>query len=474
MHFRDAGLPQTFQILDTQDQLAVIKRLLKSLNVDDEKYPPRDLQYFINGNKEAGSAPAPGRGLRRVFAPPERAVRGVRRVCATARAWSISPSCCCAASSCCRATRSCSEHYQQRFAHILVDEFQDTNRLQYRWLKLLAGADNAIFAVGDDDQSIYAFRGASASNMFEFERDFAKGRGDQAGAELPQPRQHPGRGQRADPAQPASGWARSCGPPRARASRCGCSRRRPTSRKPPSSSKRCEACAAKACACPTSRCCIGRTRSRACWSTRCSTPALPYRVYGGLRFFERQEIKHALAYLRLVASPDDDGALLRVVNLPARGVGSRSLEQLQEAARMRGRQPVAGGLLDAAGGQGRLRRRGVRPADRADARTIAWACRCREMVEARDRRQRPEGATTSRSATAPDRIENLRRTGQRGRGLRSRRRRCRRRDAGGARGRRRTTQSGDPRLRAAQRLPRPRLAGSRRAPGGRRCGSACS
>ena len=171
LHHRDAGLPQSFQILDTADQLAVIKRLLKALDVDDDKFPPREVQWFINARKEegerAGSVPATDDLTRRyieIYAAydalcqregivdfPELLLRSYELLARN---------------------ELLREHYAQRFRHILVDEFQDTNKLQYRWLKLLAGPETSIFAVGDDDQSIYAFRGANVGNMADFERDY--------------------------------------------------------------------------------------------------------------------------------------------------------------------------------------------------------------------------------------------------------------------------------------------------------------
>jgi DNA helicase-2/ATP-dependent DNA helicase PcrA len=170
-HHRDAGLPHAFQILDSQDQLAAIKRLLKTLNVDDEKFPPRNLQHFINGAKEDGRRAARSRsgttmaGGVSSCTPPTTSS-------ASAKVWSISPSCCCAATSCCHATSSCASTTSTGFRHVLVDEFQDTNNLQYKWLKLMAGGGASVFAVGDDDQSIYAFRGANVGNMAAFEREF--------------------------------------------------------------------------------------------------------------------------------------------------------------------------------------------------------------------------------------------------------------------------------------------------------------
>jgi DNA helicase-2/ATP-dependent DNA helicase PcrA len=170
-HHRDAGLPQTFQILDTADQLSAIKRLLKANGVDDEKYPPRNLQVFINGAKESGLRSSAvevddpyNRKFVELYAMYDAQCQreGVVDFAELLlRCYELLSR-----------NEPIRSHYQQRFRHILVDEFQDTNTLQYKWLKLLAGGHNAIFAVGDDDQSIYAFRGANVGNMADFEREF--------------------------------------------------------------------------------------------------------------------------------------------------------------------------------------------------------------------------------------------------------------------------------------------------------------
>jgi ATP-dependent DNA helicase UvrD/PcrA len=333
-HFRDAGLPQAFQILDTQDQLALIKRLLKSLNVDDEKYPPRDLQYFVNGNKEQGLRPGQvevydefSRRLNELYLEYERLCNreGVVDFAELLlRCFELLSR-----------NEVLQQHYQRRFTHVLVDEFQDTNRLQYRWLKLLAGAHNAIFAVGDDDQSIYAFRGASASNMFEFERDFAQGAVvkleqnyrsygnilDAANALIRHNRTRLGK----------ELWTAEGRGEALRLFEAGADLEEAAYIVEEIRGLRTEGVR------PSDIALLYRSNAQSrVLEHALFNAALPYRVYGGLRFFERQEIKHALAYLRLVANPNDDGALLRVINLPARGVGARSLEQLQEAARMRG------------------------------------------------------------------------------------------------------------------------------------------
>ena len=170
-HHRDAGLPQAFQILDSQDQLAAIKRLLKTLGADEDRYPPRDVHYFINAQKEEGVR------ARDVAAVDDSSRRFVELYAAydeqcqregvvdfaelLLRSYELLSR-----------NEILREHYSRRFRHILVDEFQDTNRLQYRWLKLFASGQATFFCVGDDDQSIYTFRGANVGNMAEFERDF--------------------------------------------------------------------------------------------------------------------------------------------------------------------------------------------------------------------------------------------------------------------------------------------------------------
>ena len=333
-HYREAGLPQTFQILDTQDQASAIKRLLKALGVDDEKVPPRDLQYFINGNKEQGLRASQvevfdeyGRKLNELYAEYDRQCNreGVVDFAELLlRCYELLGR-----------NDVLRSHYQRRFSHILVDEFQDTNRLQYRWLKLLAGGDNAIFAVGDDDQSIYAFRGASAQNMAEFERDFALGR------VIKLEQNYRSHGNILDAAntlirhnQRRLGkelWtAEGKGEP-LRLYEAASDIEEATFILEEVKGLRGDGVRLSDIALLYRSNAQSRVLEHALFNA-----GLPYRVYGGLRFFERQEIKHALAYLRLVANPEDDGALLRVINLPARGIGARTLEQMQEVAHARG------------------------------------------------------------------------------------------------------------------------------------------
>jgi len=330
-HHRDAGLPQTFQILDTTDQLAAIKRLLKAHGVDDEKYPPRDVQRFINGAKEDGQRPGDleahdshRRRLIEIYQLYEAQCQreGVVDFAELLlRAYELLVR-----------NAPVREHYQRRFRHILVDEFQDTNTLQYKWLRLLAGGGAAIFAVGDDDQSIYAFRGANVGNMADFERDYARGTVirleqnyrsyghilDSANALIGHNNGRLGKNLwteqgEGEPVrvieQPSDGMEAQWLVDEMRSLINEGSLRREIAVLYRSNAQ-------------------SRVLEHALFSA-----GIPYKVYGGLRFFERQEIKHALAYLRLMANPDDDTSWMRVVNFPARGIGARTLEQLSDAAR---------------------------------------------------------------------------------------------------------------------------------------------
>ena len=174
-HYREGGMPQLFQILDSADQLGVVKRLLRGLNVDENRFEPRKVQWFINGHKEEGRRArdvVPGDDFERrmveLFAAYDEQCQREGVVDFTElllRSYELL-----------FRNEILRDHYRARFRHILVDEIQDTNSLQYRWLRLIAGRDTAMFAVGDDDQSIYRFRGANVGNMREFEQDCAAGR----------------------------------------------------------------------------------------------------------------------------------------------------------------------------------------------------------------------------------------------------------------------------------------------------------
>ena len=335
-HHREALLPATFQILDTADQLSAIKRLMKVMNVDDEKFPPKQVMGYINSCKEEGlrahsvDAYDPhSQRMREIFEEYDKQCQreGVVDFAELLlRCYELLS----------RDT-NIRQHYQERFKYILVDEFQDTNKLQYMWLKLFAGMDkeepnNCIFAVGDDDQSIYAFRGARVGNMRDFELDFKvqnivkleenyrshSNILDAANAIISNNKNRLGKNlwTSAGKGEPVrvyqayndideasfivdevkmlhnDGWALNDIALLYRSNA------------------------------------QSRVIEHALFSNN-----IPYRVYGGLRFFERAEIKHAMSYLRLINNPEDDIALLRVINFPTRGIGARSLEQLQESAR---------------------------------------------------------------------------------------------------------------------------------------------
>src|SRR6266498_2691729 len=337
-HYRDANLPQLFQIMDTQDQLALVKRLYKAHNIDDERFPARQLQYFIASAKEEGLRPSA------VEAGDELARRQVEHyamyeaMCQREGAVDFAELLL-RSYELLRDHQGLREHYQRRFSHLLVDEFQDTNKLQYAWLRLLARPDAAVFAVGDDDQSIYAFRGANVANMQHFERDFGAAERPVTLIKLEQ--NYRSHGHILDAANALIRFNQA---------RLGKNLWTADSKGEPirafaALSDLDEAAfivdvvkglAADGVA--LSECAVlyrSNAQSRVLEHALFNA-AIPYRVYGGMRFFERAEIKHALAYLRLLENPHDDTSFMRVVNFPPRGIGARSIEQLQDAARAAG------------------------------------------------------------------------------------------------------------------------------------------
>jgi DNA helicase-2/ATP-dependent DNA helicase PcrA len=337
-HYQDAGLVQTFQILDSADQLALVKRILKSLSADDKKFPPRQVQWFINNAKEAG--------LRAAYVVAEDAFS--RRMLEFYQAYEQQcnkegavdfPELLLRSYELLSRNEILCKHYQERFSHILVDEFQDTNPLQYKWLKLLAGVGTqnaaAVFVVGDDDQSIYAFRGAYSGNMRDFERDFGiskvikleqnyRSHGnilDAANALIENNSERLGKNLWT--AEGKGELVRVYNAPNDFDEAAFIVEEVKT--------LHAEGIALSEMALLYRSNAQSRVLEHSLFNA-----ALSYRVYGGMRFFDRQEIKHALAYLRLIANPDDDSALLRVINFPARGIGARSLEQLLDDARLQG------------------------------------------------------------------------------------------------------------------------------------------
>ena len=360
-HWKLAGLPQSFQILDSADQLSAVKRVIKAMNLDEERFVPKQVSWFIAGSKEEGLRPndvvvrdPQTRKLVEIFqAYDDQCQReGVVDFAELMlRCYELL-----------RDNTTLREHYRHRFAHVLVDEFQDTNRLQYQWLKMFAPPPAAglaeergarvqgVFAVGDDDQSIYAFRGAQVGNMADFEREYR----------VPQviklERNYRSFGNILDTANALIAH---------NARRLGKNLRTEAGPGEPVRVLEANSDYAEAqwlleelqqlhrSGTPRSELALlyrSNAQSRVLESALFNA-GVPYRVYGGLRFFERAEVKHALAYLRLIENPNDETAYLRVVNFPTRGIGARSIELLQDISRASGRSlyQSAGALTGKAG-----------------------------------------------------------------------------------------------------------------------------
>lgn len=331
-HWQDAGLPQNFQIIDSDDQLRIIKRLLKGLELDDDRWVPRKIQYFINAQKDEGLRPQhlddEGDINRRQFISLYQSYQEVcdrgglvdfaELLLRAHELWRNHP--------------EVLRHYQSRFRHLLVDEFQDTNAIQYAWLRLLAGKEGILFVVGDDDQSIYRWRGARVEHIYQFQKDFPNA----SVVKLEQNYRSTATILNAANAVIANNssrmgknlWTEGAD---GDAIRLYCAY-----------NERDEADFV-----------VGRLRD---WSDQGNIRAeaavlyrsnaqsrvleeslinagLPYRVYGGLRFFERAEIKDTLAYLRLISNRDDDSSFERIVNRPTRGIGARTVETMRAYTR---------------------------------------------------------------------------------------------------------------------------------------------
>ena len=332
-HWQDARLPQHFQIIDSDDQLRLIKRLLKEHQIDDERYPPRQVQYFISGCKEEG------------LRPHQVDVQGDAYMAQMVVLYERYQLTCergglvdfgellLRSLELLRDTPALLAHYRERFAHVLVDEFQDTNTLQYAWLKLLTGMQTPMTVVGDDDQSIYGWRGAKIENIRRFEQEFPATRTvrleqnyrstsvilDAANALINHNAERMGKelwtaGERGEPISVYAGFndldeARFIVDTIKERVDEGCRRQ------------------------DVAILYRSNAQSRVLEETLIRQ-GMPYRIYGGQRFYERLEIKNALAYLRLLLNRDDDASLERIINVPARGIGTRTVELLREHARM--------------------------------------------------------------------------------------------------------------------------------------------
>ncbi|HTC44196.1 MAG TPA: DNA helicase II [Steroidobacteraceae bacterium] len=343
LHWREAGLVQGFQILDSEDQLRLIRKLIKAQGLDESRWIPREVQGFINSNKDEGHRPKhlkdgndpTRRQLIRLYADYEEAcaragvVDFAELLLRAFELWRDQP--------------ALLDHYRHRFRHVLIDEFQDTNAIQYGWMKLLAGSTVQPFAVGDDDQSIYRWRGARVENLHQFRRDFPHAklfRLEQnyrstgtilngANALIANNSGRLGKTLWTDSGSGDPIHVYSAFNERDEAEFVLQRIRDWTQR----GGKRSEVAILYR----------SNAQSRVFEEVFLSA-RIPYKVYGGLRFFERAEIKDALAYLRLISNRRDDASFERVVNLPTRGIGAKSLDVIREAAKGSGQS-----LWDAAG-----------------------------------------------------------------------------------------------------------------------------
>jgi DNA helicase-2/ATP-dependent DNA helicase PcrA len=330
-HYKDAGLPQSFQILDSDDQLRLVKRTIRALNIDEKQWPAKQAQWYINGKKDEGLR-AHHIDAYDIAEQTHKQIYQVYQESCDRSGLVDFAELLLRAHELLRDNQYVREHYQRRFRHLLVDEFQDTNSIQYAWVQLLAGKDNRVTIVGDDDQSIYGWRGAQVENLQHFLRDFPQAttirleqnyrststilnaanevignNSDRLGKDLWT------EGNSGEPIRVYAAFNEQ----------------------------------------DEARYVVGRiqewldqgnalqdvailyrsnAQSRVLEETLLYA-SLAYRIYGGLRFFDRQEIKDALAYLRLISNRIDDAAFERVINTPSRGIGDRTLGLVREAAR---------------------------------------------------------------------------------------------------------------------------------------------
>ena len=333
-HYQEAGLPQTFQILDSEDQLRVVRRVVKSLSLDESYWPPKKLQWYINAHKEAGRRPAQlghrddpqEMQMIRVYAAYEELCQRSGLVDFAElllRAFELM-----------RDNETIRTHYQSRFQHVLVDEFQDTNSIQYEWLKLFAAPQNNLFVVGDDDQSIYGWRGAKVENILRFEKEFPNTKT----VRLEQNYRSTGNILNAANAVIANNQGRlgkqlwTDGSDGEAITLFSAANEIEESRYVLERIKHWEDQGGQR----REIAILYRSNAQSrVFEETLFRAGVPYRVYGGLRFFERQEIKDALAYLRLIANRNDDASFDRVVNLPTRGIGNRTMESVREEAKQK-------------------------------------------------------------------------------------------------------------------------------------------
>ncbi|OEE39751.1 DNA helicase II [Vibrio anguillarum] len=334
-HYLDARLPEDFQILDSEDQLRLLRRLIKAQNLDEKQWPTRQVCWWINGKKDEGLRPKHIDAYRDpVTQIYLRLYSAYQEACDRAGLVDFAEillRC----HEMLRDKQHIREHYQARFKHILVDEFQDTNNIQYAWLRMMAGRDCHVMIVGDDDQSIYGWRGAKIENLEKFTQEFpsvntirleqnyrsTKTILQASNALIANNTERMGKelwtdGSEGEPISIYSAYN-------------DLDEARFTVNK--IKEWRDKGGALEDCAMLYRNNAQSRVLEEALIQA-----GLPYRIYGGMRFFERQEIKDALSYLRLMSNRNDDSAFERVVNTPPRGLGDKTLETIRFAARDRG------------------------------------------------------------------------------------------------------------------------------------------
>jgi DNA helicase-2/ATP-dependent DNA helicase PcrA len=336
MHWQEAGLPQNFQILDADDQLRLVKRVMRVLDIDEQKWPARQAVWFINSQKDEGlrAADVPaGDDLFQIT--HKRIYENYEELCQQGGLVDFAELLL-RSHEMLRENEALLGHYRERFRHLLVDEFQDTNAIQYAWLKLLAGRDACVMAVGDDDQSIYGWRGARIENIHRYADDFSdvsvvrleqnyrstatilkaanaliEHNADRLGKSLWT------EGPIGDPVRVYAGYndldeARFIVERTAEWIEGGGT--------------------------PSDVAVLYRSNAQSRVLEEAMLRAqIPYRIYGGQRFFERAEIKNALSYMRLMQDRQSDPAFERVINLPPRGIGEKTVEAIRREARARGR-----------------------------------------------------------------------------------------------------------------------------------------
>ena len=331
-HWQDANLPENFQILDSEDQYRTIRRTIRAMMLDESQYPPKEAQWYINAQKDKGLRPenindegdvttAQMIQIYKIYQQTCERSGAVDFAELLLRTYELF-----------NEKESIREYYQQRFNHILVDEFQDTNELQYKWLKLLVGNDNTLFAVGDDDQSIYSWRGARVENMQAFERDFKN-------TKLLKLEQN----------------YRSTTTILNAANKLIGNNSARLGKNLWTDGEEGELIGIYMAYNETdeARYVVDQIKKapeqgivfsdhailyRVSAQSRVLEEALlrskiPYRVYGGVRFYERMEIKNALAYVRIATFQDDDVSFERIINTPTRGIGNKTVEELRAIAK---------------------------------------------------------------------------------------------------------------------------------------------